>query len=542
MARNTSAGGDSVAAVAKALDTLRAFVDGQNEWGVRELGVSLGLPSSTIHRLLSTLKAEGFLRQEPAEQKYTVGFEFTRLAAAIMQRHGLNQAASGIMREISEQTGESVWLALYDETRHRIAYIAESESSHVSRYFAPLGREEGLTDGACGIAILAALPAQVGRDVLDGLARPIQPEVLLALDAARHAGYATLRSTEVGSAMTVAAPIRDAQGQAVGSLGIVVPLHRFGEGQAQRLGDLAKQACWRISVRLGARFLGGSSSGTWGDAVGLINQLLKLHMPAISVAPALGGGTRNLEALGRGLGAYALTTSSSLHDAYHGRGRFPAPMRNLRAIMNMSELHWLTIARSELLVRASADLVGLRISPGEQGFSTAQIFDDLMQILRELPGSRRKPPSAFYLDYPEGKRQFEAGAIDALCWLSGLENPLLRDLELGGKARLHLLEADVIDRLVRQNPGYHASRIPQSAFPRWLDADATALAVHTVLVCTDDRPEDEVFEFARALFGHREALAQMSSVYRSLDAEFATRSLTAPPHAGAARFFEHPSR
>lgn len=537
MARNTSAGGDSVAAVAKALDTLRAFVDGQNEWGVRELGVSLGLPSSTIHRLLSTLKAEGFLRQEPAEQKYTVGFEFTRLAAAIMQRHGLNQAASSIMREVSEQTGESVWLALYDDTHHRIAYIAESESSHVSRYFAPLGREEGLTDSACGIAILASLPAELGRAVISAAGRPLQPEVLLAIDAARHAGYAALRSTEVGSAMTVAAPISDAEGKAVGSLGIVVPLHRFGEGQAQRLGDLAKQASWRISVRLGARFLGGSSSGTWGDAVGLINQLLKLHMPAMSVAPALGGGTRNLEALGRGLGTYALTTSSSLYDAYHGRGRFPAPMRNLRSIMNLSELHWLTVARSELLVRSSTDLIGLRISPGEQGFSTAQIFEDLMQILRAMPGTRRKAPGAFYLDYPEGKRQFETGAIDALCWLSGLENPLLRDLELGGKSRLHLLEADMIDQLVLRNPGYHASRLPQSAFPRWLDADAMALAVDTVLVCTDDRPDDEVFEFTRALFNHRDALAQMSSVYRGLDAAFATRSLAAPSHPGASRFF-----
>jgi len=442
------------------------------------------------------------------------------------------------MREISEQTGESVWLALYDEGRQRIAYIAESESSHASRYLAPLGREEGLTDSACGIAILATLPPDASREVLESLARPMQPEVLLALDAARHSGYAMLRSTEVGSAMMVSAPIRDAQGHTVGSLGVVVPLHRFGEGQSKLLGDLVRQACWRISVRLGARFLGGSSSGTWGDAVGLINQLLKAHMPAVSVAPAWGGGTRNLDALGRGLGAYALTTSSSLYDAYHGRGRFVAPLRNLRAIMNMSELHWLIIARSDLLVRASSDLAGLRVSPGEQGFSAAQIFDDLIQVMRGMQSSRLKSSNAFYLDYPEGKRQFEAGAIDALCWLSGLENPLLRDLELGGKARLHLLEANIIERLLSQNPGYHASTISQSAFPRWLDKDAAALAVHTVLVCTEDRPEDEVFEFARALFEHREALAQMSSVYRSLDVEFATRALTAPAHPGAARFFE----
>jgi TRAP transporter TAXI family solute receptor len=539
MAKITRASGESVAAVAKALSTLRAFVDGQNEWGVRELGVSLGLPSSTVHRLLSTLKAEGFLKHGQAEQKYTIGFEFTRLAAAVMQRHGLAQAASTVMRELSERTGESVWLALYDDEDKRIAYISESESVHASRYLAPLGREESLTDSACGIAILAKLPESNRREILEGGSKRLSADSLLSLDSAHHTGYAMLRSAEVGSAMMVAAPINDAQGRPVG--GLVVPLHRFGEGQSKLFGDLVQDAGWRISVRLGARFLGGSSSGTWGDAVGLINQLLKTHMPAISVTPALGGGIRNLEVLGRGMGAYALTTSSSLFDAYHGRGRFVAPVRNLRAIMNMSELILLIVTRGDAGLRSADDLTSLRISPGEQGFSAAQAFDDLMEYLRARHPSRRKASNAFYLDYPEGKRQFETGAIDALCWLSGLENPLVRDLEMSGKARLHLLEDDAIAHLCQHNPGYHVGVLPKSAFPRWLDADARTLAVHTVLVCTEDRPADEVQDFTRALFSQRETLAQMSSVYRRLDAMFATHGLTVPQHSGAQQFFRQPS-
>lgn len=528
---------ESIAAVAKALDTLRSFVDGQNEWGVRELGVSLGLPPTTVHRVLSTLKSEGFLKQAQAEQKYTVGFEFTRLAAAVMQRHGLVQAASSIMRELSERTGESVWLALFDDDQKRIAYVAESESKHVSRYVAPLGREEPLTLSACGIAILAQLPEDQRRQAVEDLARPLSSDDVLALDAAVHHGYAMLRSAEVGSAMMVAASIMDGQGRPVGSLGLVVPLHRFGEGQGKLLGDLVNDASRRISVRLGARFLGGSSSGTWGDAVGLINQVLKSHMPAISVAPSLGGGVRNLEALGRDMGAYALTTSSSLYDAYHGRGTFAKPMKNLRAIMNLSELVFLIIVRQDIVIRSTSDLAGMRISPGEQGFSAAQIFEDVVSQMRQTQHLRRKTNSVFYLDYPEGKRQFEAEAIDALGWLSGLENPLARDLELSGKARLHLLEGAIVDELCKHNPGYHKGLLPQSAFPRWLDADKSTLSVNTVLVCAEDRPSAEVYQFTEALFSQREALAQMSSVYRRLTASFATAGLTAPLHDGAASFF-----
>ncbi|HWL28727.1 MAG TPA: helix-turn-helix domain-containing protein, partial [Burkholderiaceae bacterium] len=311
--------GNSVAAVAKALHTLRAFVDGQERWGVRELASSLGLPPSTTHRLLSTLKREDFLQQSGEEPEYTIGFEFTRLAAAVLQRNELHEVAAPVMREISGITGESVWLALYDASGQRIAYIAESEAIHASRYVAPLGREEGVVDNACGIAILASLSDEQRQHAMASARARMSADKLLALDAARHAGYAILRSTEVESAMIVAAAIKDSSGRCLGSLGIVVPLHRFGDGQGKIYGDRMQDACRRISARLGARFLGGSRSGSWGDAIGLINQTVKQHLPTLPITPVLGGGTRNLDALGTGMGAYGLTTSSSLYDAYHGR-------------------------------------------------------------------------------------------------------------------------------------------------------------------------------------------------------------------------------
>src|SRR5690606_35687864 len=131
---------EPVAAVANALMVMRAFVDGQREWGVRELAVAMGLPTTTVHRLLSHLRMEGFVQYDAQEKKYSVGFEFSRLAAAVNQRDSFRQAALPVMRELTNQTGESVWLALYDAGQHRVAYIAETESTQTSRYLAPLGQ------------------------------------------------------------------------------------------------------------------------------------------------------------------------------------------------------------------------------------------------------------------------------------------------------------------------------------------------------------------------------------------------------------------
>jgi len=529
--------GNSVAAVAKALHTLRAFVDGQEKWGVRELASSLGLPPSTTHRLLATLRREGFLQQNGEEPEYTVGFEFTRLAAAVLQRNELHEVAGPVMREISETTGESVWLALYDATGQRIAYIAESEAIHASRYMAPLGREEGVVDSACGIAILASLSDEQRQHAMTSARARMSADKLLALDAARHAGYAILRSTEVESAMIVAAAIKDSGGRCLGSLGMVVPLHRFGDGQGKIYGDCMQDACRRISTRLGARILGGSRSGSWGDAIGLINQTVKQYLPALPITPMLGGGTRNLDALGTGMGAYGLTTSSSLYDAYHGRGPFKSPLKNLRSIMNLSELHLLILAKSDMEIGSMEDVARLRISPGEQGFSAAHIFEHMIECLRSTKRRRFKASNLSYLDYPEGMRQFEEGGIDALFWLSGLENPIVKELEQRDIAQLVPLDNALLEELLRINPGFHSNAIQPSAFPRWLSDITPLLAVHTVLVCTADRPADEVHKLTQAIFERREELSQMSSVYRRLNKDFASERLVAPRHPGASRFF-----
>ena len=57
------------------------------------------------------------------------------------------------------------------------------------------------------------------------------------------------------------------------------------------------------------------------------------------------------------------------------------------------------------------------------------------------------------------------------------------------------------------------------------------------MACRADRPDSEVYDFARLVFEKRESLAQISSVYAGLDAHTALDGLVAPLHPGAERFF-----
>ncbi|WP_375459698.1 TAXI family TRAP transporter solute-binding subunit [uncultured Enterovirga sp.] len=524
-----------VASVAKGIAALRSFVDGQDEWGVRELAAALKLPPSTAHRLLARLLLEGFVSYDGKSQKYGVGFEFTRLASAIMHRQGFSSAALPVMQEITDRTGEGVWLALFDPHRDRLAYIAETKSTHTLRYLAPIGRALHLSESACGTAVLASLWAtDVARTSRAGGGSEVRPDEIAA---ARANGYATMRAREVDSATVIAAAVLDESGAPVGSLGIVVPLARLEDGQEVALGAVVREAAQRVSSRLGFKLLGGASVGSWMEGATVISDLIGRTNPSLAMLPALGGGVRNLEHIQVGSAAYGLTLASSIADAREARHQFKRKLTDLRTVMHLSELCLVIAVRSHLKVRDVDSLARLRISPGEQGFSAAQTYEDVLAATRNADRRRPSRLTSIYLDYPEAKRQLDAGTIDGIVWMTSFSNPSLRELVSSGSIRLIAPDEDTIGRMVSRNVGYRVGTIPRHLFPEPLKADITTITVPTALVCRADRDGGEVCEVARTIYEQRALLGQISSAYSRLGPDFVLDGLTAPIHPGAGRYF-----
>lgn len=522
-----------VASVAKALATLRAMVDGQQQWGVRELAAALGEPPSTVHRLLACLRIEGFVKYDQERQKYSIGGEFVRLSAAVMQRDGLRQAALPLLQQLAVNSGETAWLAVYDAETHQIAYIAEHNVAQVvAAGESVIGRSAALTDTAFGLAILAALSPDERAPALTRQ-RGAKERLEQQLAAIEKTGAAISRSMEIGTPTTVASVVRDSLGRPIGSIGVVVPASRLGVGRESFLAAQVRNAGARLSQRLGAKILGGASVGSWHDAVTLISELLSRDAPGFGVMPASGGGRSNLEDLARGFGAYAMTTASSLHDAREGRPPFHRRHEELRTVINLSDLQLFVITRKEIAGDLAQALATLRVSPGEQGYSAAQLFEKLRA---RHPAKERRPRrgEVLYFDYPEGRRQFLAGKLDALFWLSSPSNPVLQDLAADARTHLQRLDAALLEELVRQNPGYEIGTVSHARYPRWLEADAPTLVVPTVLCCRADRPEDEVYAVARSIYNNRAELGEPLALIPG-PADYAMDALATTVHRGTLR-------
>jgi DNA-binding IclR family transcriptional regulator len=111
-------GRNFVASLAKGLEILALF-ERNNEYSNQELAAITGLPKATVSRFTSTLVALGYLRQDEASRRFSIGTRVLGLSASVHRHIGLQRAARPLMDELAARTGLSVGMG----TRDRLGVV-----------------------------------------------------------------------------------------------------------------------------------------------------------------------------------------------------------------------------------------------------------------------------------------------------------------------------------------------------------------------------------------------------------------------------------
>ena len=222
--------------LAKALQALDALVDHPDGvLGVRELASTLGTAPSTTHRILAMLTEAGMVSRA-SDGRYSVGFELQRLAWRVSARFPAPAIAEPVLRELTEATGETSALGMFDPIRNQITFVAEVETQHRLRYMAELFRSIPIHAGASGLSILAFLDSDLRARILhapDGLPAftdetlTTPEELEAAIAEIRRAGYAITRGQRAPGAVGIAAPIWNGDRAVMGNIMVTVPEQRF---------------------------------------------------------------------------------------------------------------------------------------------------------------------------------------------------------------------------------------------------------------------------------------------------------------------------
>nr|WP_300152245.1 IclR family transcriptional regulator [Propionicimonas sp.] len=205
-----SASRRSVQSITRALEILEAMADAGRAIGITDIAERVDLPMPTIHRILRTLIGSGYVFQTPRRQ-YALGARLISLsryaggALGVTLRPYLNQ--------IVETTGESASIAMLDQDFAR--YISHVPAEYSMRMFTEVGNQVALHATGVGKAILADLPPEQSRAMLQrsGLRRftintiTDVDDVMAELDTVRAQGFALDREERELGVKCVALPI-----------------------------------------------------------------------------------------------------------------------------------------------------------------------------------------------------------------------------------------------------------------------------------------------------------------------------------------------
>lgn len=231
--------------VARISDLVRYLAEQDSEVAVTVAARDLGLPPSTVHRLLQLLMKQGFVERGERFQSYRIGAELYRISCLLSRKVGLAELADPIMRELSETSGEFCMLTVYLPIGHKLTLVhtvvPPNPQISGTDMFAPLT----LAWGASGRAILASLNENVIREVYAHAgASPITDRELPGYGEFREElrtiatkGYALTHAQRVAGVVGMAVPFGNSLGRPVGSLCLSIPQQGF---DAARERDLAR--------------------------------------------------------------------------------------------------------------------------------------------------------------------------------------------------------------------------------------------------------------------------------------------------------------
>ncbi|NUS08058.1 MAG: IclR family transcriptional regulator [Nonomuraea sp.] len=219
----------SVQSVERALDVLEALAEHGGEAGLSEIAARTGLPYGTIHRLLQTLLARGYVRQE-SDRRYALGGGLVRLGGIAESMVGV--WAQPYLAKMVELSGETANLAVLEGDF--VVYVAQVPSPRRLRMFAEVGRRVLPHSTAVGKALLAGRPAAEAVAVFERTGMPRRTpntitdvgDMLTELGRVRDRGYAMDLGEEELGVHCLAVPVQDGD-RVVAAMSVSGPAERI---------------------------------------------------------------------------------------------------------------------------------------------------------------------------------------------------------------------------------------------------------------------------------------------------------------------------
>jgi DNA-binding IclR family transcriptional regulator len=219
---------------------------------------AVDIPKSGAHRLLATLAARRYVRQDADTGRYLLTTKLVALGFRHLAVSGVVDIVQPTLDRLAQDTGELVRLGVIDGDRQ--TWVAKAQGARSGLKYDPdMGMEAPLASTASGHAWLACLTDEQAIELvarqgfLPGEAQgPNAPRTIKALQerlrAARRRGYAWVVESSAPGTSAMAAAIRHpVTGGVVGVVSVAGPTVRLTEARMHELAPLMLAAASELS-------------------------------------------------------------------------------------------------------------------------------------------------------------------------------------------------------------------------------------------------------------------------------------------------------
>ncbi len=217
---------DFIEALARGLDVIRAFQPHRPAMSLAAVADAAGLPRPTARRILKTLEELGYVRTADG------GFELTprvlELGMTYVLSRNLWEVARPHMEALVARTHESSSIAQLDGPD--IVYVARVAVPKIIALAVTIGTRFPAMPTSLGKVLLAALPpgqaervlAEPSRSGITPRWRPDAAARAAELREVRARGWSLTDEQLAAGIRSVAAPLRDGDGQVIAALNVTV--------------------------------------------------------------------------------------------------------------------------------------------------------------------------------------------------------------------------------------------------------------------------------------------------------------------------------
>ena len=243
--------------VARAMDLLDQFREGEAEFGITDLSNRMKLQKNNVFRLVSTLSAKKYIELNNSTGKYRLGRQARALGQlAAAQIDYLNHARP-VLNELKQQCHETCFFSINKDGY--TYYLDGVESDLPVRVVQMACKSRPLCCTAAGRVLLAFMEPQklmnllANSDTKGFTASTVTDIDLLQSDLNKVAwqGYAIDDQEHEAGVIEIAAPVFDGNGDVIGALSILGPKMRLTDRLESGLLPLLCKSAAHLSDLLG---------------------------------------------------------------------------------------------------------------------------------------------------------------------------------------------------------------------------------------------------------------------------------------------------